>query len=103
MQKRQKLCKTFENYYEIRGFSKKKITKNRSKLAQKRVFLARLLQNVVGFVVVAPQAQENFANKGYKCRQRAMQNGGRLAGGEGGGSSALLTKAQTKSLRFPQF
>ena len=26
-----------------------KITKNRSKLAQKRVFLARPLQNVVGF------------------------------------------------------
>ena len=41
--KRQKLCKTFENYYEIREFWKKKITKNRSKLAQKtRVFGAAL-------------------------------------------------------------
>ena len=85
MQKTSKIMQNFWKLLRSSRFFEEKITKYRSKLAQKRVFLARLLQNVVGFVVVAPQAQENFANKGYKCRQRAMQNGGRWADGEGCG------------------
>ena len=47
-------AKNVKNYAKLLKTTKfaifeEKITKNRSKLAQKRMFLARALQNVVGF------------------------------------------------------